>query len=306
LISAVRARDAAATARLLGEGANPDSCDFETGAPAILLAVMADDLGPSEGNTGGGGPSPVAATSLEIVKLLLMAGADPSTSDKAGRSALLVSILSADFDTASLLLAHKTLPPKLDTRCSIAGIGFTPIAAAFTYGTTAIKQAVTAAAAAVGLAELAVQEKLAAETSEFLNAVCDRVDAAAGRDHKGSRGYEEEDEEQDSYAPSCVRATLELLGIDPDDLDANPLQQAVELLYANASDGDLLLYPMPPNAFRAGVGAVAGIGAAAAAAACVLLAVREIWWRFLVPFVTSEFCLALLLWTMYATPYVLT
>ena len=53
--------------------------------------------------------------------------------------------------------------------------------------------------------------RLSAEMSEFLNTVCDDVDAAM------------EGLSDDGYAPACVRATLGLLGIDPDDLDANPL-----------------------------------------------------------------------------------
>ena len=103
LIAAVRARDVSATARLLEEGADPDACDVAeaTLPPAIVLAAW---KGGSLDDGAGPGPDP---ESLAIVQKLLAAGADPSVCDRAGRSALLASILSADF------ARHVVLPSKV-------------------------------------------------------------------------------------------------------------------------------------------------------------------------------------------------
>ena len=217
LVAAVQGRDAASVARLLRGGADPNTCHRAT--PAILLAVMtaspAEECGKDEdvhiddsdgAAARAGTPTAGSAESLAIVRQLLAAGADPSASDPTGRAALLVSILAGNGAATAALLAHDP-PPKLDARCSIAGIALTPIAAAFTYGGPGVKDAVAAAAAAAGPAELARQERLSAEMSEFLNTVCDDVDASM------------EGPDDDGYAPNCVRATLRQLGIDPDDFD---------------------------------------------------------------------------------------
>ena len=141
--------------------------------------------------------------------------------DADGRCAALMCVLKGEDSALQALLVEGSA--RVDLRCLIPGEALTPLAAAFSHGTPAAKSLILAASERAGLSALAAQEQRAAATSDLMNAICDRVDAAdpACRETEGDEAL-------------CAAALLELLGISP--AAELALETAVTQLYAGAPD----------------------------------------------------------------------
>lgn len=219
---------------LLSRGADPTARRAWDQVPALLAACSVNAAAgaaceSSSSERAGhlrvsGEPLPTRRIGVaSVVREMLRLRADAGAQDCQGRSALLACVL-CDEEEASKAILHEAASAEaaaelLQLRARTPGCALTPLAAAVVHGSPGVLSLVLEAAAACGLAELATQERLAAEASDMMDAICDRVEAAA---LAGEGDHER----------ACAAATLELLAINTD--EDNPLLLAVTELLRRA------------------------------------------------------------------------
>eukprot|EP00929_Paragymnodinium_shiwhaense_P082173 TRINITY_DN43223_c0_g1_i1.p1 TRINITY_DN43223_c0_g1~~TRINITY_DN43223_c0_g1_i1.p1 ORF type:complete len:738 (+),score=147.80 TRINITY_DN43223_c0_g1_i1:115-2328(+) len=194
---------------LLSCGALPSAAETGSNTTPLVLVCLLDGV--------------KADAVADVVGWLLKAKADASLCDREGRSAALGCVMTGNAAALQAVLntSSEEQAKLLQLRATTPGNALTPLAAAFVYDSSEVQACVQRVATSCGLAELARQERLAAEMTEMLNTITDKLESACAQ---GA------DDEQPRV---CSKAVLELLDIDPA-IEKNPLLHAVQALYAKA------------------------------------------------------------------------